>query len=445
MNLNRRAMLLAAGSLPLQAAALAAQQAAPEGSPLGRPARRGSPAPVMGSAPQLPDKASFPAVASTTYLNSAGSHPWSAGSITLIKGAQANEVGEPGGFIPNQARIKANYAKLINADADEIAFVPSTSIGESFVAAALGLPSPGAHVVSDVLHFAGAQMMYIDMKKRGLDVTFIPMTKDGRIPLEAYDRAIVKGKTKLVAVSGTSMINGYTPDLKALCDLAHSKGALVHADIIQIAGNAPFDVKANGVDTACAGTYKWLMSKGAGFLYVKKSALAKMQPPYYHFNNYRFPAASDTPGTKMGLPNTHMYPFDKPGSEIADNFVPKDGVEGMFEMNYQPNTATLAGLEYSLPYIMNIGVQNIQAHAKPLIDRLKTELPKRGYPLLTPVENNSPIVAVAVKDAGRLDPVFDKANVKITTRWNHIRIATSVFNDMNDVEKVLATFPANNI
>lgn len=444
MTLNRRAMLLAAGSLPLQAAALSAA-AQDSGSPLGRRPSRGSPAPVLGPAPQLPDKANFPAVRNTTYLNSSGSHPWSAGSIELIKQASVAEVGEPGGFMPNQARIKANYAKLINADADEIAFVPSTSIGESFVASALGLPAKGTHVVSDTLHFIGAQMMYVDMQKRGLEISWVKMTPDGRISLEDYDRAIIPGKTKLVAVSSTSMINGYSHDLKKLCDIAHAKGALVHADIIQTAGNAPLDVKACGVDTACAGTYKWLMSKGTAFLYVKKAALAKMQPPYYHFNQYMFPGPSDTPGTKMGLPNTHMYPFDTPGKEIADNFKPKDGVEGLFEMNYQPSSSTLAGLEYSLPYIMNIGVENIQAHAKPLIDRLKAELPKRGYKLMTPVDNNSPIVTVVVKDAGRLDPYFEKANVKITTRWNHLRMAVSVFNDMNDIDRVLAALPAGNI
>jgi selenocysteine lyase/cysteine desulfurase len=140
-----------------------------------------------------------------------------------------------------------------------------------------------------------------------------------------------------------------------------------------------------------------------------------------------------------------MYPFDTPGKDVTDNFKPKDGADGLFEMNYQPSSSTLAGLEYSLPYIMNIGVENIQAHAKPMIDRLKAELPKRGYRLMTPVDNNSPIVTAVVKDAGRLDPYFEKANVKVTTRWNHLRMAVSVFNDMNDIDRVLAALPASNI
>jgi selenocysteine lyase/cysteine desulfurase len=63
--------------------------------------------------------------------------------------------------------------------------------------------------------------------------------------------------------------------------------------------------------------------------------------------------------------------------------------------------------------------------------------------LLTPGDSDSPIVTVALRDAGRLDPFFDRANVRITTRWNHARVSPSIFNDMEDVEKVLAAFPMN--
>jgi selenocysteine lyase/cysteine desulfurase len=136
-----------------------------------------------------------------------------------------------------------------------------------------------------------------------------------------------------------------------------------------------------------------------------------------------------------------MYPFDTPASEIVDTYTPKPGAAGMFAMNYEPNHATLAGLEYSLPYILNIGVANIQAHAQPLISRLKEELTKRGYALLTPLDARSPIVTVAVDNSERLASVFRSANVSVTTRWNHIRIAASVFNDMNDVERLLAVIP----
>jgi selenocysteine lyase/cysteine desulfurase len=136
-----------------------------------------------------------------------------------------------------------------------------------------------------------------------------------------------------------------------------------------------------------------------------------------------------------------MYPFDSPGKDIVDGYAAKEGAAGMFSMGYTNNPAVVAGLEYSLPYIMNIGVKNIQAHSRPLTDRLKLELPKRGYPLLTPIDCTSPIVTCVVKDAERLAPAFNAANVRLTTRWNHIRIGTSVFNDMDDIERLLGALP----
>ena len=428
MSLTRRTWMLAAGVMPFQLKAIAAGAAQPPGG-----VRTDTPRPVpvaIGAPPALPDKASFASVKGT-YLNSAGSHPRSAGSIALIKRAAATEVGESDGFRPSEQRIRENFAKLINADVDEIALVPSTQIGESFVAAALGLPERGAHVVSDDLHFVGSQMMYTDMTKRGLEVTWVKI-RDGRIPFEDLDRAIIKGKTRLVAVSATAMVNGFEHDIKRVCEAAHAKGAMVYADIIQAAGNAPIDVKDWGVDATCCATYKWLMSAGTAFLYVRRSSLAQMRPPFYHWQQESTP-----------LPTTHMYPFDSPGGQIVDGYTRRPGVEGVFSMAYEPNLVTLAGLEYSLPYIANIGVRKIQAHAQRLTERLKEELPRRGYPLLTPHDARSPIVTVVAERADRLAPAFTARNVRVTTRWNHIRISVSVFNDLDDVERLLEAFPAN--
>jgi selenocysteine lyase/cysteine desulfurase len=418
--------MLAAGTIPLQLGALAELAAAQ-----GRGGGRGNsePLPPLGAAPALPDKASFPNIHGT-YLNGASTHPRPAGAVDLIRKAVAAEIGESSDFRPNQDRIRQNFAKLVNADPTEVAFVPSTQIGESWFGAAIGLnPEKGSHVVSDHLHFIGSMQMYTDMAKRGLNVTWVKI-KDNRIPLDDLDHAIVKGKTKLVAVSHTALVSGFQHDLKKVSEIAHAKGALVYADIIQGAGNVPLDLTAAGVDAACCATYKWLMSSGTAFLYVRKSSQDKLTPPFYHFSRY----------TRL-LPTTHMYPFDAPGPDLVDEYEVKVGAPGIFATGYEPNTATLAGLEYTLPYVMNIGPDKIQAHAQTLTDRLKAELPKLGYSLMTPVDARSPIVTIAVKDAQRLNPALRDANVTVTTRWNHVRISPSVFNDMNDIERLLAAMP----
>lgn len=425
MTWTRREWVLAAGTIPLQLGAWA--ELAAQGRGGGRDTRDGLP--TLGPAPSLPDKASFPHIRGT-YLNSAATHPRPQGATELIRKAMEAELGDGPGFRPDPDRIRQTFATLVNVDPTEIVLVPSTQIGESWVGAAIGLSPEGrSHVVSDELHFTGSIEMYTDMAKRGLDVSWVKI-KDNRIPLDDVDRAIVTGKTKLVAISHTALVNGFQHDLRRISDIAHSKGAFVYADIIQAAGNMPLDLTASGVDAACCATYKWLMSAGTAFLYVRKSSQAKMTPPFYHFSRY----------TRM-LPTTHMYPFDAPGRDLVDEYEVKEGAPGLFSTGYEPNMATLAGLEYSLPYIINIGPEKIHAHVQTLTDRLKAELPKRGYPLMTPVDARSPIVTVAVKDAPRLNPVLSAANVTVTTRWNHVRISPSVFNDMDDIERLLAALP----
>lgn len=421
MKWTRREWALAIGAIPLHAA-------------FDAQARGGGQSvvehlPALGPPPPLPDKASFAHIKETS-LDGASSHSRPLGANGYIKRALLTQMGDGDGFRPSQARIIQNYARLINADPSEIMLVPSTQIGESFVAAALGVHDKGSHVVSDHLHFVGSLQMYTDLSKRGVDVTWIRI-RDNRIPVDELEKAISKQKTKLVAISATSFVTGFQHDVKRVCDIAHAKGAMVYADIIQAVGNEPIDVKAWGVDAACAATYKWLMSAGTAFLYVRRESLAAMRQPFYHYSRY----------TRL-LPTTHMYPFDKPGVDIVDEYEPRTGVAGMFSMGYEPDIATLAGLEYSLPYIMNIGPDRIQTYRQPLIARLKEELPKKGYPLMTPIDSTSPIVTVAAENAvQKIGSALRTANVRATTRWNHLRISPSVFNDLEDIERLLAALP----
>lgn len=388
-----------------------------------------SPVPMPKLPDSLPDKASFPDIKGV-YLNSAGHHPVSTGSKALMEMACQGEEGEAAVFNPNPDRVRKRFADLINADEDEIVYVPSTMAGESFICSALGLPDRGSHVVTDELHFVGSHMMYTDMQKRGQSVTWVKM-KEGRIPLEDLDKAIIKGKTRLVAISSTAMVNGFRHDLEKLCEIAHAKGSLVHVDAIQTAGNSPIDVKECGVDSLCAATYKWLMSPDTAFLYVRKSSMDRMNPPFYHHSMY------DYPGDRY-IPETHMYPHDDPGESVVSEYWPKKGTAGMFSMGYSPDAATLAGLEYALAYIKNLGVDNIERHAIALIEQLKEGVASYGFEILTPEDNTSPIFSFAVKNAERLAPAFEAENIKVTTRWNHIRIAVSVFNDSADIEKLLS-------
>lgn len=410
MPLSRREVMAAAGALPV--------------AKLGSHADAQSTA-AVAPAPALPDKRSF-LVRDITYLDSGSQHPASVGARAAAEAYLGHRT-----FAPNTAKhspdedaIRAKFAKLINAASpDDVAFVQSTTTGEQIVLRGLGFPQNGGHIVCDTLHFFGSLPIYEELAKQGCKVIWV-RDRDGRIPLEDMRAAITKD-TRLVSLSLVSTINGFEHDLKAVCEIAHANGAFVYADIIHAAGCVPVDVQGSGVDFAACASYKWLMGDfGLGFLYGRKDARAHLQRREYGYEGI----------TEF---NSHVYPFDPPGSTIVD-YAYGDTAEGQFAHGTTA-FAVAAQLDYSLDYIATLGVAAIQAHAQKLTDRLKKELPRLGYPLMTPAEARTPLVACALQDArAKIGPRMEAANVHITISKNRFRISPSVFNDEADIERFLS-------
>jgi selenocysteine lyase/cysteine desulfurase len=377
----------------------------------------------------LPAKAEFPVTKSETCLNNARWHPISAGAMKAVHEYLEYKAGG-GGAHPEygtemQAQVKRRFAELIHARPSEVSFVPSTTVGENLVAASLDLPRAGGNVVTDALHFEGSLYQYGELAKQGLEVRIVRPSKSWRIELADLEQKI-DSKTNLVAVSLVSMINGFQHDLKALCDMAHSHGALVYVDAVQAVGAVPVDVRASGVDFLACSSYKWLMGDmGLGFLYVREDLLEQLPRTQYGFR-------------QLAKVEYHAFPYDTPGDAVMDWTASKDA-GGHFEVGTISNT-TVACLSHSLGFIKQLGVENIAAHRAPLLHRLQKELPRLGFEPMTPLESTSTIVAFAFgarKDSVRMVARLKQAKVDIAVYEHRIRVSPSVYNDQGDVDKLL--------
>ncbi len=405
MDLSRRAIL---GSLGVASAAAAASAL---------PAMR----------PALPDKDSYEFHG--TFLNAAYAHPLNrfvrqTGNDFLMSRAD-KDVSRAWPRDNQRDAAVAKFAALINADVTDIAVVPSTMEGENHIGAALGL-NEKAGVVTDAYHYDASLVQYGERHKAGMPLTVLA-PKNNRIELSDVERAITP-RTKLVAVSHVGSDTGFQHDLKALSDLAHRKGAYVYADIIQSAGSIPLDVKASGVDFCCSGAYKWLMADfGVAFLYVRPDRLDELKRTAVGWRS-------------VTSNHSHAYPFDPPGPVVGD-WTMRQTTAGKFEVS-TPAWSSLAMLATSIEYVTTLGVARIAAHRKPLIARLREELPKRGFAPMTPPETEGPIVTFAYQDAAKkLEPVLKAANIKVTLGDNRMRVSPSVYNDMGDIERLLQALP----
>lgn len=361
-----------------------------------------------------------------TYLNCASQHPVSIGARKAVSEyLDYKTFSGPAGYSNAQTyqRVLTNYAKLVNADDDEVCFVQSTTVGENLVLKALGFQQGQGRIVTDDLHYVGSLPTYVELQKLGVDVVTLRANQNGRVSLQQFDDAITDD-TQLVCVSSVSMVNGFQHDLRALCDISHARNALVYADVVHEVGSMPFDVRASGVDFCSAASYKWLMGEqGLGFLYARKDRLATLSRPW--FGHYQL-----SKRTSFGFPNPAPVP------EVTD-YEHHNSALGYFAMGSQANI-NAALLDHSLQYLLAVGPDRIQKYRQPLVHRLQNALPGLGYESITPQDSKSALVSFRHK--GNIEELRNSLvaeNIVITVAQYHIRISPTVFNDMDDIDRLI--------
>jgi selenocysteine lyase/cysteine desulfurase len=380
----------------------------------------------------------FPWLESRLWLSAADYHPVSVHSQRAMEDHLKTRV--YGDTVESSRRMnrqeveaKELFARLINANPREIAFVQSTTDGENLVVSGMDLARRGANVVLDDLAYQSSKFLYHMLaKEHGLEVRIVRhRSSDGYFSVSRRDmeKAIDKN-TRLVTVALVSNINGYLHDIRSTSEIAHAHGAYVYGDIIQAAGGTPVDVRAMGIDFASCGAYTWLMGDfGFGFLYVREDLQDRVvKRSRYGVRQFTSPNQAQA-DSKFDL---------RPGAaRYESGSLSKIGV---------------AGAHAALKYIHSLGIENIRAHAKPITDRLQKELPKMGYPALTPPDNPTPIVSFRLPNyeatAAKLRKRFNGTVVALR-RWEFtsdsgeidivkgMRISPSVYNNQQDIDRLL--------
>lgn len=373
-------------------------------------------------------RAQYPWTEKQLFMNPAGWHPMRKSAIEAMHRYLEFKLYGPtegrGQFASGQQEdARSGFARLINAKPAEIAFVQSTLMGENIVNLALGIVPGGRwNVVTDELHYEAAMYMYRSLEKQGLEVRVVKM-KDFRIPLADIDRA-VDAKTRLMATSLVSFLNGTRADAKAISEIVHARGGYLYTDVIQAAGAVPIDVKALGIDFCACSGYKFLMGdRGLGFLYAREDLHGKIARRFQY---------GDRQFTDMQY---HMFPHDPPG-ERPCSWQTRTGAGSYYEVGNIANVVA-AGHADNLRFINELGVDRIQAHARPLVEKLRKELPRLGYPSMTPDGTPTPISSFVVEKPQVLAAKMKRAGIDVKIQWNQMRVSCSVYHNMADIDRFL--------
>jgi len=335
-------------------------------------------------------------------------------------------------FLNAHEELKAEFAKIINAEPGEIALAQSTSAAACRILNSLDYKKRNKIVVS-ALSFPGISFACYAQQKRGAKISFVPSPQKIGSPVDYdnlrpgptdYEKSIDE-KTILVILTGTCYRTGFRQDkLREIVKIAHDKGAYVFIDDGQLSGHFVEDVKESNVDFLATTTYKYLLCPtGNAFLYVKKELVEKLESldrgwfsgedfmesfPYWLENKGRHRLSKTANRFELGVPR---LPLDYISLPV-------------------------------LKMINEIGVKNIENYTKCLLDYYSQRITEDGY---EGFETKSPYnreqrshLTIKIPNAQRVSVELRKYNTAVEPSGEEvIRIAPHFYNIKEEIDELL--------
>jgi cysteine desulfurase/selenocysteine lyase len=364
----------------------------------------------------------FPHVARAPWLNAAsmGPLPERARAAVEAYNRRRSDIHSMRGedFEPVLARARNAAARLVGADADEIALLPNTSHGINL--AALSLPlEPGRRVILSDREFPANVYPWLALREtRGLHVDVIPTDARGNPDEARLLEEIVRGDVGILAISAVQFTSGWVADLDALGRACRAHGAFLVVDAIQAIGQMPVDARASHVDVLATGCHKWLCSPfGTGFTYVRRELIERMEPRVVGWT--AMAASADL--------------------ERVLDYAP-GWVEGArrFEVATQP-WQDYAGMAQAAELLLEAGPARIREHVLALLDPLAAWMEERGMEIASDLrpERRSGIFAFTMPDAAGAYRALHRAGVGCVLREGAVRLSPHLYNQPEDMGRVM--------
>jgi cysteine desulfurase / selenocysteine lyase len=369
----------------------------------------------------------FPVTSEKVWFNTATYGPLPASNVAaqrdLLEGMMHGAAGPGvGHWWDGAAEVRAKVGAFIGCDPADVALLHSTGEGISLVS--LGLDwRPGDEVVVYEQEFPNGVYPFLALEPRGVRVRFV---KDRGRRFTADDvAAVMSARTRAVCVSLVNCYHGFRAPVEEISALCRERGAWLLVDAVQGAGILPLDVASLGADLVSAHGYKSLCSGyGISFCYVSpalRDALAVTAPGWK--------SIEDAPFIDRQLDYNLRYAAGA--------------------RRYEPSVQNLAGmygLGASLDLFTRIGREVIRDWVLGLSASVAQAVTEKGYRVVSSTRpgETSGIVSVEIPggDAAGVAAALAGASVSCAVRDGRIRISSHIFNNQEDIDRLVAALPA---
>lgn len=359
----------------------------------------------------------FPALAGTTYLNTAAE---SIPPLCVGEALQRYFADKTRGMRGRDAHFgtveacREVSARFLGLQPAEVAFCSCSSEAYNLLASALALGARDEVVVTDLDFPAGATPW---LRAEPAPVVRRWNAVGGALRVADLEPLLGAG-TRLVQVSLVSFYNGHridwAPFKRAVRRLAPN--ALISVDVTQALGRVELDCA--GADIQISSTHKWTLGVHGGCI-------------------IGVPAASATRLTTRAGGWLHLE-----NAFAADRFeraVSRTGAAS-FAVG-MPSFAALYALNAALRYVEQAGVARIAAHADPLTARVDAGLRALGLEPLCAWEPGNPtgIVAFRHERSAEIHAALEREEIQVMHNAGRLRVAVHGYNTRDDIERLLRT------
>ncbi len=256
---------------------------------------------------------------------------------------------------------RAAVAHFFGAQPDELILTRNTT--EALNGVAYGWGETNIHegdvILTTILeHHANIVPWQRLAARKNARVVCIKLTADGRIDLENFSDVLKKydTKIKLIAVAHVSNALGTLVPVAELVERVHAQFTAVNRpriclDGAQSAPHIPINFASLAVDFFAFSGHKMLGPMGVGGLIVKQELLACGQVQPWLFG-----------GGMIATVSCETTTF---AESLSERFTPGT-----------PDVASAAGLAAACSYLRNLGMENVQAHDRELVEYALEQLSK---------------------------------------------------------------------